>query len=311
MDRLPDWRAQEEHALRPVQEGSAEARFRQLLQAPAATLLPGAMNALAARIIEDSGFEAIYVTGAGLTNANLGMPDLGLITATELAEQVARIRDVTELPLVVDADTGFGNALNTRRTVRSLERAGASVIQLEDQTFPKKCGHFEDKSVVAADEMVMKIQAAVDARSSSELLIMARTDAAATHGIDEAIERAGRYREAGADISFVEGPRSREDIARIGREVDGPKLINLVVGGKTPLLSRSELAELGYALVLYANAGLQAAILAMQQVYGHLKQHGDLEGIRDQLAGFAERQRVILKDHFDELDRKYALGENQ
>src|SRR5690554_6126097 len=237
-------------------------------------LLPGAMNALAARIIEDAGFEAIYVTGAGVTNANLGMPDLGLITATELADQVARIRDVTELPLVVDADTGFGNALNTRRTVRSLERAGASVIQLEDQTFPKKCGHFEDKSVVAADEMEMKIQAAVEARSSSDLLIMARTDAAATHGIDEAIERAGRYRAAGADISFVEGPRTKEDISRVAREVEGPKLINLVVGGKTPLMSRAELAQLGYALVLYANAGLQAAIRAMQHVYGHLKEHG-------------------------------------
>src|SRR5690625_847004 len=184
------------------------ADIRPLLTGGEAVLLPGAMNALAARIIEDTGFRAIYVTGAGVTNAALGMPDLGLITATEIAEQTARIRDVTALPLVVDADTGFGNALNTQRTVRALERAGASVIQLEDQTFPKRCGHFDDKSVIPAEEMVMKISAAVDARSSSDLLIMARTDAAATHGIDEAIERANRFVAAGADIRFVEGPRT-------------------------------------------------------------------------------------------------------
>ncbi len=271
-----------------------------------AMLLPGAMNALAARIIEDAGFEAIYVTGAGVTNANLGMPDLGLITATEMTEQVARIRDVTELPLVVDADTGFGNALNTRRTVRSFERAGASVIQLEDQTFPKKCGHFDDKSVVTAGEMVQKLHAAVDARSSTDVLIMARTDAAATHGIDAAIERANRYLEAGADISFVEGPRTAADIRKVADQVPGPKLINLVVGGKTPLLEREELGAMGYALVLYANAGLQAAIRALQQVYAHLKEHGDIEAIRDQLADFGERQQVIRKDRFDELERKYT-----
>lgn len=284
--------------------------MRTLLQGEGAVLLPGAMNALAARIIEDTGFRAIYVTGAGVTNASLGMPDLGLITATEIAEQTARIRDVTELPLVVDADTGFGNALNTRRTVRALERAGANVIQLEDQTFPKRCGHFEDKSVIPAAEMISKLQAATDARSSSELLIMARTDAAATHGISEAIERANRYLEAGADISFVEGPRTAGEIAQVAREVPGPKLINLVFGGKTPLLSLDELAGLGYSLVLYANAGLQAAIRALQDVYGHLHEHGDLEGIGDRLAGFGERQRVIRKDFFDALDSKYATGES-
>lgn len=284
--------------------------MRALLEGEGAVLLPGAMNALAARIIEDTGFRAIYVTGAGVTNASLGMPDLGLITATEIAEQTARIRDVTELPLVVDADTGFGNALNTRRTVRALERAGANVIQLEDQAFPKRCGHFEDKSVIPAAEMISKLQAATDARSSSELLIMARTDAAATHGIGEAIERANRYLEAGADISFVEGPRTLGEITQVAREVPGPKLINLVFGGNTPLLSLDELAGLGYSLVLYANAGLQAAIRALQDVYGHLYEHGDLEGIGDRLAGFGERQRVIRKDFFDALDSKYATGES-
>src|SRR5690625_1119036 len=279
--------------------------IRSLLTGDEAVLLPGAMNALAARIIEDTGFKAIYVTGAGVTNASLGMPDLGLITATEIAEQTARIRDVTELPLIVDADTGFGNALNTQRTVRALERAGASVIQLEDQTFPKRCGHFEDKAVVPAQEMIQKLHAAVDARASEDTLIMARTDAAATDGIDEAIDRANRYVEAGADISFVEGPRTPEDIARVAQAVPGPKLINLVVGGKTPLLPLADLGRMGYALVLYANAGLQAAILALQEVYGHLKQHGDLEDVIHRLADFSERQKVIRKDEFDRLELKY------
>lgn len=279
--------------------------IRSVLAGSGAVLLPGAMNALAARIIEDTGFKAIYVTGAGVTNASLGMPDLGLITATEIAEQTARIRDVTALPLVVDADTGFGNALNTQRTVRALERAGASVIQLEDQTFPKRCGHFDDKSVIPAAEMVQKIHAAVDARASADTLIMARTDAAATDGIDEAIERANRYLEAGADISFVEGPRTRADIERVAAGVPGPKLINLVVGGKTPLLPLSELGGMGYQLVLYANAGLQAAILALQEVYAHLKEHGDLEDMIHRLADFAERQKVIRKDEYDRLEMKY------
>jgi len=279
--------------------------IRSLLTGDEAVLLPGAMNALAARIIEDTGFKAIYVTGAGVTNASLGMPDLGLITATEIAEQTARIRDVTELPLIVDADTGFGNALNTQRTVRALERAGAGVIQLEDQTFPKRCGHFEDKAVVPAQEMIQKLHAAVDARASEDTLIMARTDAAATDGIDEAIDRANQYVEAGADISFVEGPRTPEDIARVAQAVPGPKLINLVVGGKTPLLPLSDLGSMGYALVLYANAGLQAAILALQEVYGHLKQHGDLEDVIHRLADFSERQKVIRKDEFDRLEQKY------
>ncbi len=283
--------------------------LRKLFSRDRPFLLPGAMNALAARIIEDTGFDAIYVTGAGVTNAALGMPDLGLITVSELAQQVALIRDVVELPLVVDGDTGFGNPVNTFRTVRMLERAGANAIQLEDQTFPKRCGHFEDKSVVDAGEFVAKIRAAADARTSEDFLIVARTDAAATHGIGEAIERARLFVGAGADVSFVEGPTTREDIALVGREVPGPKLINIVFGGKTPMLGLDELGGMGYSAVLYANAGLQASIRAMQDVYSHLKEHGDAAAISDRLAGFAERQRVIRKDFYDDLERRYSGGE--
>jgi len=167
-------------------------------------LVPGAANALAARVIEDLGFEAVYVSGAGVTNTYWGMPDLGFVSLTEIAQHTAAIREAVDIPVLVDADTGFGNALNVRHTVRTLERAGADAIQLEDQTMPKKCGHFENKSVISTEEMAGKIKAAVDARTSSDFLVIARTDAIAVHGFDAAIERAQRYVEAGADVTFVE-----------------------------------------------------------------------------------------------------------
>ena len=176
-------------------------------------LVPGAANALTARIIEDTGFKAIYVTGAGVTNTFLGLPDIGLISMTELASHVSAIREVVSLPLIVDADTGFGNPLNVARTIRVLERSGANAIQLEDQEFPKRCGHFAGKSVIASAEMVQKIHSAVDARIDRDLVIIARTDAIAANGFDDAMERAAAYIEAGADMTFVEAPRTREQIA--------------------------------------------------------------------------------------------------
>ena len=185
-------------------------------------LLPGASNALTARIIEDLGFKAIYVTGAGVTNTFLGVPDIGLISMTELANHVSAMRDVVALPLIVDADTGFGNPLNVTRTIRVLERSGANAIQLEDQEFPKRCGHFSGKSVIASTDMVQKIRAAADARIDPDLVIVARTDAIATHGFEDAMERAAAYIEAGADMTFVEAPRTKEQIVEIPRRVDGP-----------------------------------------------------------------------------------------
>jgi 2-methylisocitrate lyase-like PEP mutase family enzyme len=270
-----------------------------------ALLVPGAGDALAARIIEDLRFEAVYLTGAGLANMALGVPDLGLVTLTELVDAAAAIADATALPLIVDADTGFGNPLNVVRAVRALERAGASALQLEDQVFPKKCGHFAGKAVIPAAEMAAKVKAAVDARQDANLLVIARTDALATEGIDRAIERARAYVEAGADATFVEAPTSAADLARIPRELAVPQVANMVVGGRTPLLAQAELARMGFGLVLYANAALQAAVKAMQEVLGALKRDGSLDRVADRLADFAERQRVVGKDRWDALEARY------
>lgn len=269
-------------------------------------LLPGAANALTARIIEDIGFKAIYVTGAGVTNTFLGLPDIGLISMTELASHVSAIREVVSLPLIVDADTGFGNPLNVARTIRVLERSGANAIQLEDQEFPKRCGHFAGKSVIASAEMVQKIHSAVDARIDRDLVIIARTDAIAANGFDDAMERAAAYIEAGADMTFVEAPRTREQIAEIPKRLAAPQLINIVAGGLTPMIGIDELEGMGFSMILYANAALQASIAGMQKVLGHLKEHGSLDGVSAQLASFEERQRLVGKSRFDALEKKYS-----
>jgi 2-methylisocitrate lyase-like PEP mutase family enzyme len=270
-----------------------------------ALLVPGVSNALSALIAADLGYEAVYVTGAGVTNMNLGMPDLGLITLSELAEHVRAIREMVALPIIVDADTGFGNAVNVYRTVKVLEHAGASAIQLEDQVFPKKCGHFSGKEVIPLEEMLPKIRAAVDARQDPDLLIVARTDARAVVGIDAAIERAAAFVEAGADVTFVEAPETVEEMRAIPSRLTVPQLANLVVGGKTPVLPQSELQRMGFAVALYANVALQSAVKAMQTVLGALLRDGDLDAVRDQVATFAERQRLVQKPLFDALEQKY------
>ncbi|MEE8084407.1 MAG: oxaloacetate decarboxylase [Alphaproteobacteria bacterium] len=274
-------------------------------------LVPGAANALAAKIIEDTGFEALYVTGAGITNMHLGAPDIGLITLSELADHVGAMRDAVGLPLMVDADTGFGNALNTRRTIQVLERAGANAIQLEDQVFPKRCGHFAGKAVIPTDEMVAKLKAAVDARVNGDLMIVARTDARACNGFEDAMERAERYIEAGADMTFVEAPLNKDELAAIARDLPVPQIVNMVAGGLTPLVGRAALAEMGFAFVLYANAALQAAIHAMQTVLGSLKENGSLDAVMGQIAGFEERQRAVAKPLYDALEQKYATDSDQ
>jgi 2-methylisocitrate lyase-like PEP mutase family enzyme len=281
-------------------------RLRERLVRGAGVLLPGAANALAARVIAASGFEAVYITGAGIANTALGVPDLGLVTLTELVDHVAPISDAVTLPLVVDADTGFGNALNLRRAVRLLERAGANAIQIEDQVFPKRCGHFEGKAVIAAAAMVQKIKAAVDARHDADLLIIARTDARAVEGLDAAIDRAAAYREAGADILFVEAPQSITELEAIPARLPGPHLANIVFGGKTPALPRERLAAMGFSGIVYANAALQAAVAGMSRVLRHLAATGSLAGVEDALASFAERQNLVDYDGFAALDRRYA-----
>jgi 2-methylisocitrate lyase-like PEP mutase family enzyme len=271
-----------------------------------ALLVPGAANALAARIIEDLGFEAVYLSGAGLTNSLWGMPDLGLISLPELAQHAAAIREAVNLPIIVDADTGFGNAVNVWHCVRVLERAGADAIQIEDQIMPKKCGHFANKSVIPVDEMVGKIKAAVDGRMSEDLVIIARTDALSVEGFESAIERGERYIEAGADMTFVEAPENIDLMRNIPQRLSVPQVVNVVIGGKTPVLAQKELAAMGFGLVLYANVALQGAIAGMQQALVHLKNNGRVDETDAQVASFTERQRLVKKLLFDELENRYA-----
>ncbi len=280
--------------------------LRSKLTPGAALLLPGVSNALAARVVADLGFPAAYVTGAGIANTFLGMPDNGLVTLTELVEHVAAIRDAFPGQLVVDMDTGFGNALNTMRAVRALQRAGANALQIEDQVFPKRCGHFAGKEVIPTAEMVGKIKAAVDARWEDDLLIVARTDAIATDGFEAAIERAAAYREAGADVTFVEAPTTLEEMADIPRRLPWPQLANIVLGGRTPELTNEKLQELGFAGVIYANVALQASLLGMQAALGELRRKGQMGDATKLVVDFSERQRLVHKDELDALERKYA-----
>lgn len=274
-------------------------------------VLPGAPDALTARVVEALGFEAVYITGAGVTNARLGMPDLGVITLSELAETVEAVRDAVTIPVVVDADTGFGGPLNVRRTVQMLERRGANAIQLEDQVAPKRCGHFAGKEVVAVNDMVAKLHAALDARGDDATLIIARTDARQMLGLEPALERAERYRQAGADVIFVEAPESREELAEIGRRLDGPLLVNIVEGGTTPQLPAQELGALGFSIVLYANTALRGAVRGTQVVLAHLRQTGSTRGVLEQMLGWDERQSLVGKPFFDDLSQRYATPEGE
>jgi 2-methylisocitrate lyase-like PEP mutase family enzyme len=278
--------------------------LRKRLEEERILLAPGVYDALTALIAEQAGFEALYLTGAGIAYTRLGRSDIGLVTASEVADTLANICDRVRIPVIVDADTGFGNALNVRRTVEVLERAGADAIQIEDQVFPKRCGHFEGKEVVATAEMLAKIKAVVDARLDPDLLVVARTDAIAVEGFAAAIDRAHAYRDAGADVGFVEAPITREQITAIGR-LPWPQLINVVVGGKTPEIANDELQRLGFAGVIYANAALQAAVLGMQRALSHLKQHRRIGDAEDLLAPFAERQRLVDIEGFQALERRY------
>jgi len=269
-------------------------------------LLPGAPNALTARVIEELGFEAVYLSGAGISNSFLAMPDIGLLTMTEIVAHVAATREAVGIPIVVDGDTGFGNAVNVRRTTREYERAGANAMQMEDQAFPKKCGHFEGKAIVPLSDMIGKIHSFLDSREDEDFLLIARTDARAVADIDEACDRAARFLEEGADIAFVEAPTTREEIALIPERVKGPLLINIVGGAKTPELSVDEFGELGFNIVLYANTAMRAGIMGMQRVLGSLKEHGGTSAALSDILPWEARQALVRKPFFDELDARYG-----
>lgn len=282
-------------------------QFQQLLQNPNTFILPGAYDGMTARIIEEAGFPAFYATGAGISNAQLGWADVGLTTATEIAQVVSWMADVTNIPIVVDADTGFGNAINMQRTVKMLERAGASAIQIEDQVMPKKCGHFNGKSVVSKEEMIGKIKAALDARVDDNLAIIARTDAVGVYGIEEALERANAYKEAGAHAIFVEAPTDMEQLLRIPKEVPGiPHIINLVEGGKTPLVSRSEAQEMGFQIMLCANTALRGAIKGVVEAINLLHQEETQKNMNDFICSWEQRQQLFKLKEIQQLEVQYS-----
>jgi 2-methylisocitrate lyase-like PEP mutase family enzyme len=267
---------------------------------------PGVYDAFTALVATQAGFDTIYVSGAAIAYTKLGRPDIGLVSMSEVAETVTLIRDRVGAHLIVDADTGYGNAINVVRTVRAFERAGASAIQLEDQDFPKRCGHLDGKALIPTDEMVGKLKAALDTRVSADTLIVARTDAVAVEGFESAIERAARYREAGADMLFVEAPKSRDDLARIAKALPGvPLMANMVEGGKTPILPARELEALGFALVIFPGGIVRALGHMAAEYYGSLANSGTTEPYRNRMLGFEEINRVIGTPEMIALGQRY------
>jgi 2-methylisocitrate lyase-like PEP mutase family enzyme len=270
-------------------------------------LAPGIYDAFSALIAEQAGFDALYLSGASIAYTRLGRSDVGLTTFTEVADTLSRITERVALPVIVDGDTGFGNALNVKRTVRGFERAGAAMIQLEDQTFPKRCGHLDGKSVVPVAEMCGKLRAALDARESRDTLILARTDSLAVEGLDAALERAERYLETGVDALFVEALRSAEQMdaacARFASRV--PLLANMVEGGKTPVQSASVLAERGFRIVIFPGGAARAVAHSLQGYYGSLREHGTTAPWKDNMVNFEQINEIIGTPELMEDARRY------
>src|SRR5690349_3240772 len=280
--------------------------LRSRLAAAPILVAPGVYDALTAHLAEQAGFSSLYVSGAGIAYTRLGRPDIGLVAMSEVADTVALIRDRVGSHLIVDADTGYGNALNVARTVRLFERAGANAIQIEDQAFPKRCGHLDNKTLVPAQEMVGKIKAALDARHSRETLVIARTDAIAVEGFEPAIARAAAYRDAGADVLFVEAPKSRDELKRIPPVLKGmPLMANMVEGGKTPQLKATDLEALGFSLVIFPGGIVRAVAHLAGEFYGSLAANGTSEPFRDRMQDFEGLNDVIGTPAMIELGRQY------
>jgi 2-methylisocitrate lyase-like PEP mutase family enzyme len=268
---------------------------------------PGVYDAFTALVATQAGFTTLYLSGAAIAYTRLGRPDIGLVSMSEVAGTLALIRDRVDAQVIVDADTGYGNAINVVRTVRAFEQAGASAIQLEDQDFPKRCGHLDGKALVSSEEMCGKIQAAVDSRRSSDTLVIARTDAVAVEGFERAVERAARYREAGADMLFVEAPKARDDLARIVTSLGGklPLMANMVEGGKTPPLSAAELEAIGFALVIFPGGIVRAFGRMASDYYASLATHGTTEPYRTRMLDFDGLNALIGTPEMLALGKRY------
>lgn len=280
-----------------------------LIERDEIAVLPGSFNALSANIVEKVGFDAVYLSGAGVSNARLGIADVGLTTQTEMADQIEYVAQAVDIPILSDADTGYGNPVNVRRTVQLYEQAGAAGLHIEDQDFPKQCGHFDDKSIVEPEEVVQKVKAAVDARDDPNFVVVARTDARESLGIDEAIQRSNMYADAGADLIFPEAPLDTDEMRRYANEIDAPIMANMVEYGKTPLLSAAELEEIGYDLVIFPNSLLRAAMVAMLDTAEHIDETGDTSGIIDDIASFDLRNELTDYQFVKDIEAKYAVSD--
>lgn len=280
-------------------------RLDEAIRSDGLVVAPGVFDGLSARLVELAGFRAVYASGGAIARA-AGLPDIGILSLSEVVDRVARIVEATTLPVIADADTGFGNAINVDRTAREFARLGVAAFHLEDQTFPKRCGHLDDKTLIDADEMVQKIKTAKDVTGPEGIMLIARTDAIAVEGFDAAIDRANAYGEAGADMIFVEAPVSFDQIEQVAARVRFPKLINMFSGGKTPLVPQARLRELGYGLVIIPSDLQRSAIRAMERTLAAIARDGDSDAVATDLATFDERETIIRTEAFLEIDRKHA-----
>ncbi len=284
--------------------------LRRLLARPKLLLAPGVADSMNARIVCKEGFEALYMTGGGTAATRLGLPDVGLLTMPEMVDNAQRIAEAAEeVPLIADADNGYGGVVNVRRTIRAYERAGVAAVHLEDQQWPKRCGHMAGKSLVPTEEMIAKIKASVDSRHDADFIVIARTDAYSVEGYDAALERAARYIEAGADMIFVEELRTVEQLAEVPRRFKVPALYNMASSGKTPFLAAEEIEQLGFRVVIYPNLIMRAQIHAAQTVLRALKSTGDMKPVLDQLSGWEERYELLRLPEIQAFEARYGVDE--
>ena len=287
-------------------------RLRALIARPGCVVAPGVADALAARLVAREGFEAAYMTGFGTSITRLGMPDIGLLTMSEMVDNASRIAEIAAIPLIADADTGYGNPMNVRRTIREYEKAGVAAVHLEDQSWPKRCGHLAGKRVIPQAEMVAKIKAAVDARQDPDFMIITRTDAIAVEGLERALERGQAYREAGADMLFIEAPVGREQVEQVAQRFKGvPLLYNMAASGKTPDIPAEELGRLGFKLAIFPNYVILAAIPAIQAMLRELKKTGTIGHWRDRMATFKEFTEIAGLPEVQQLEARYGVPEDE
>ena len=289
---------------------SVRSNLRKLLKGSDLVMAPGVADALNARLVAKEGFKAIYMTGAGTTASRLGMPDIGLLTMTEMVDNAGRIADASGLPLIADADTGYGGPINVRRTIRAYERAGVAGLHIEDQQWPKRCGHLEGKTLIPAAEMAAKVRAAADAREDKDFVIIARTDAIAVEGFEQALDRGRLYEEAGADVIFIEAPKTPAQLSAVPRSFKVPTLFNMASSGKTPFLSAQEIQKLGFKLAIYPNFVQLAAITAAQTALRELKETGSIAGLVSRITSFTELFDLVGLREVQELEQRYEVADN-